>query len=166
MRLELMHAPRMAWTTILVPYDFSESAEHATEIAAMEARVHRARLVLIHVVELLPHFGHETTLMVRPGTNTPVSVLRYYVETAETELAERAARLRADGIEVDLVVRSGVPVEEIRGYLIDHPVSVIVMGTHGRTGMRRLLAGSLAERLVRVSPVPVLTIRHPDSPTI
>lgn len=159
-----MHAARMVWKVILVPYDFSESAEHATKIACLEAKVHGARLVLLHIVELLPHFGHETTLMARPGTSTPVSVLRYYTETAETELRERAARLEADGFAVEVVVRSGVPVEEIRGYAADHPVDVIVMGTHGRTGLRRLIAGSVAERLVRISPVPVLTIRHPDSP--
>lgn len=63
-------------------------------------------------------------------------------------------------------MRSGVPVDEIRGYLGDQPVDVIVMVTHGRTELRRLIAGSVAERLVRTSPVPVLTIRHPDSPAV
>jgi len=72
----------MIWKTILVPYDFSASAEHAVRIASYEAKCHAARIVLLHVVEILPHFGHETTLMVRPGTTTPVSVRQYFMETA------------------------------------------------------------------------------------
>ncbi len=154
----------MRWNTILVPHDFSESAEHATEIACHEARIHGARVVLLHVVELLPHFGHETLIMTIPGTSTQISVLRYHLQAAETELASIMTRLGTDGVEVSAVVRNGVPVDEIREYLALEPIDLIVMGTHGRSGLRRLLVGSVAEKLVRVSPVPVMTIRHPDAP--
>ena len=151
------------WNTILVAHDFSECAAHALEVAAYEARTHGARIVLLHVVELMPQFGHDTTVMVRPGTTQPISVRRYYMETAETELAPIAAELRATGIEVSIEVRSGAPIEELAAAVAEHAANVIVMGTHGRTGLRRLIAGSVAERMVRVSPVPVLTVRHPDS---
>ena len=154
----------MVWKTILVPYDFSESAEHAAQIAVHEARVHGARIVLLHVVELMPHFGHETVMMVRPGTESQISVRGYYVESATKELRVIADRLATDGVTVDVTVDTGVPVEVIREYLQRHPIDLIVMGTHGRTGLRRVIAGSVAERLVRLSNVPVLTIRHPDAP--
>ena len=154
----------MAWSTILVPHDFSASAEHAVRIACAEARIHGARIVLLHVAELMPHFGPDTTLMVRPGTTTPISVRRYVVETAEAELYAVARQVLAEGIEVTVAVRSGVPVDEIRAYVREHPVDVVVMGTHGRTGLRHALVGSVAERIVRLSSVPVLTIRHPDPP--
>ncbi len=158
-----MHAARMTWKTILVPHDFSESAEHATEIARHQARVHGARVVLLHVVELMPHFGHETLMMTLPGTTTQISVLRYHTQAAQAELDSIVTRLGADGIELSTAVRSGVPIDEIRAYATTEPIDLIVMGTHGRSGIRRMLVGSVAEKLVRSSPVPVLTIRHPDA---
>ncbi len=153
----------MKWNRILVPHDFSESAEHAVEIACHEAKIHGAHVVLLHVVELLPHFGHESLMMTIPGTTTQISVLRYHVQAAETELAVAVQRLAAAGVKVDSVVKNGVPIDEIRAYLSVESVDLIVMGTHGRSGLRRMLAGSVAERLVRVSPVPVMTICHPDA---
>ncbi len=153
------------WKRILVPHDFSESAAHAVAIAEHEARAHGAHIVLLHVVELVPHFGRDTTMMVRPGTTEHVSVTSYYLEQGAAELAPIVAALRASGIEVTVDVRAGVPVEEIQRCAAERAVDVIVMGTHGRTGFRRILTGSVAERVVRTSSVPVLTVRHPDSPT-
>ena len=60
------------------------------------------------------------------------------------------------------MVREGAPADEIDEVARDRAADVIVMGTHGRTGLRRLVAGSTAERVVRTSQVPVMTIRHPD----
>jgi len=150
------------WKTILVPYEFSAGAEHAAQIAADEARAHGARVVLLHVVEMMPQFGRDSTMMVPPGTTTPVSVRRHYMETAEAQLRAVAAKLAADGVDVSVQVRAGVPVEEISAFVREHPVDVVIMGTHGRTGLRHALVGSVAERMVRVSTVPVMTIRHPE----
>lgn len=158
-----MHAAVM-WKRILVPHDFSESAAHAVEIAAYEARAHGARIVLLHVVELMPQFGRDTTMMVRPGTTQQMSVTSYHLESGEAELAPIAAALQASGIEVTVDVRVGVPVEEIQRCATERAVDVIMMGTHGRTGLSRVIAGSVAERVVRASSVPVLTVRQPDSP--
>jgi nucleotide-binding universal stress UspA family protein len=150
------------WKRILVPHDFSASAAHAVEIAVYEARAHGAAIVLLHVVELMPTFGRDTTMMVRPGTTQQMSVTSYHIETAEAELAPIAAGLQGAGIEVMVDVRVGVPVEEIQRCAAERAVDAIVMGTHGRTGLGRMLAGSVAERVVRTSSVPVLTVRHPD----
>lgn len=154
------------WKRILVPHDFSESASHAVSIAASEARAHGAQIVLLHVVELMPHFGRDTTMMVRPGTTQHVSVTSYYREDGEARLAPIAATLRESGIDVTVEVRAGVPLEEIQRCATSRGVDAIVMGTHGRTGLRRMIAGSVAERVVRTSSVPVLTVRHPDSPSV
>jgi nucleotide-binding universal stress UspA family protein len=152
----------MTWNTILVPHDFSASAEHAVQIARHQAKVHGARIVLLHVVEMVPHFGHDLTMMARPNTTTPISVRQYFTETAAAELEPVVAALVADGIDATSVIRCGVPIEEIRAHVSEHAIDLIVMGTHGRTGLRHAIAGSVAERTVRTSSVPVLTIRHPD----
>ncbi|MBA3464481.1 MAG: universal stress protein [Deltaproteobacteria bacterium] len=151
----------MTWNTILVPHDFSASADHAVQIARHEAKVHGARIVLLHVVEMVPHFGHDLAMMTRPNTTTPISVRQYYTETATAALESVVAALVADGIDATSAIRCGVPIEEIRAYVGEQPIDLIVMGTHGRTGLRHALVGSVAERIVRQSPVPVLTIRHP-----
>lgn len=155
----------MPWKTILVPYDFSASADHAVAIATEEAKLHGARIVLLHVVELMHNYGPETALMVAPGTTTPIMERRFYMEKAEAEIAPVVAQLAAAGIESSIAVRSGSPVEEIREYVRANPVDAIVMGTHGRTGLAHVFLGSVAEKIVRTSPVPVLTIRHPDRPS-
>jgi nucleotide-binding universal stress UspA family protein len=150
------------WKTILVPHDFSASADRAVAIAAEEARLRGAHVVLLHVVELVPHFGPDLTMMVAPGTTEPVSVRRYYMDVAEAELKVIADQLTTDGVATTVVVRSGIPVDEIRQLVGEQPIDVIVMGTHGRTGLRHLIMGSVAERVLRTSSVPVLTIREPD----
>lgn len=154
----------MKWKTILVPHDFSASSDHAVEIARIEAKVHGAELVLFHVVEMEHNYGPETEMITRPGTDQPIMKRRYYSEQAQADLAPLAAALTSEGIAVKIVVRSGGPVEEIREYVRDHPIDAIIMGTHGRTGVRHLIVGSVTEKIVRTSPVPVLTIRHPDAP--
>jgi nucleotide-binding universal stress UspA family protein len=159
-----MQAVAMGWKTILVPHDFSASAEHAVAIARDEAKLHGAQIVLLHVVELVHNLGPETDIIVRPGTTTPVSRRLFFMETAEADLAPVVAALAADGVTATIATRSGSPVDEIREYVRDHPIDAIVMGTHGRTGLRHLIIGSVAEQIVRTSPVPVLTIRHPDPP--
>jgi len=151
----------MQWKTILVPYDFSASADHALSVAVSEARAHGAHIVLVHVVELSPHFGPETTLILPEGSRTPVGIHHYARARAEADLRDLIARLPGD-VAITSVVREGAPADEIDEVARDRAADVIVMGTHGRTGLRRLVAGSTAERVVRTSQVPVMTIRHPD----
>lgn len=151
------------WKKILVPHDLSECAAHALEVAATEARAHAAHLVLLHVVEMMPQFGRDSTMMIRPGTTQQMSVTAYHRETGEAALAPFAAALRASGLEVTVDVRMGVPVEEILACASERGADVIVMGTHGRTGLRRMIAGSVAEKIVRTSHVPVLTVRADET---
>jgi nucleotide-binding universal stress UspA family protein len=148
----------MAWNKILVPHDFSASANHATAIARNEAKLHGGSLVLLHVIDL-PHQLAPDTMMVADG-GAPISVRQYAINGAEGHLADIIDRLAKDGATATGVVTVGNPVDEINRISDEHKVDLIVMGTHGRTGLRHLIAGSVTERIVRSSKVPVLTIRH------
>jgi nucleotide-binding universal stress UspA family protein len=149
------------WRTFLVPHDFSASANHAAAIARDEAKLHDGRLVLLHVVEL-PPFGHEATLLFSDDGAPPLGMREYATRKAEAHLEDLARRLVTDGVPTTTVVRVGNPVDEINQFVADSSIDVIVMGTHGHTGVRRLVAGSVTERVVRTATVPVITTRHPD----
>jgi nucleotide-binding universal stress UspA family protein len=151
----------MSWKTILVPHDFSGSANHAAAIARDEARLHGGTLVLLHVIEL-PYQLASDAVIVPESTGAPISVKEYAIDSAEAHLQDLAARLAADGVTARSMVVLGTPVDEINRAVDSEHADLIVMGTHGRTGFRHLVAGSVAERVVRSSKVPVLTIRHPD----
>ena len=151
----------MGWKKILVPHDFSASANHATAIARDEARIHGSAIVLLHVIDLPYQIGPDVVI-VPEASGTPISIKQYAIQSAENHLQSIADRLGKDGATVSCVVAVGVPVDEINRAVDDHRIDLIVMGTHGRTGIRHLMAGSVAERVVRSSKVPVLTTRHPD----
>ena len=151
----------MIWKTILVPHDFSSSANHASALARDEAKLHGGRIVLLHVIDL-PHQLGGTEVVIPPETGAPIPIKDYAVSSAEQHLDDLAARLKKDGVTVKTFVRVGNPVDEILRFIDEEKADVVVMGTHGRTGIRHLIAGSVAERIVRASKVPVLTVRHPD----
>jgi nucleotide-binding universal stress UspA family protein len=151
----------MIWKTILVPHDFSASANHAAALARDEAKTHGGRIVLLHVIDL-PHQIGGTEVVIPPETGAPIPIKDYAVSSAEQHLGDLAARLMKDGATVKTFVRVGNPVDEILRFIDEEKADVVVMGTHGRTGIRHLIAGSVAERVVRASKVPVLTVRHPD----
>lgn len=151
----------MTWKTILVPHDFSTSANHAAAIARDEAKLHGGTLVLLHVIEL-PHQLAPDAVIVPPETGAPISVKQYAINSAEAHLQDLADRLAKDGVTARGVVVIGTPVDEINRAIDRERADLIVMGTHGRTGFRHLIAGSVAERVVRSSKVPVLTVRHPE----
>lgn len=151
----------MTWKTILVPHDFSTSANHAAAIARDEAKLHGGTLVLLHVIDL-PHQLGPDAVIVPPETGAPISVKQYAIDSAEAHLQDIADRLARDGVTARGVVVIGAPVDEINHAVERERADLIVMGTHGRTGFRHLVAGSVAERVVRSSKVPVLTIRHPE----
>jgi nucleotide-binding universal stress UspA family protein len=149
------------WKTIVVPHDFSSSANHAAALARDHAKLLGGKLLLLHVVDIPPSFGPDTTLVLESSSgDPPIGMREYAVRRATDHLNDLAHRLRADGVEVASYVRVGTPVEEILRFANEHDANVIVMGTHGRTGFRHLLAGSITEKVVRASAIPVLTTRH------
>jgi len=148
----------MIWKTILVPHDFSSSANHAVAIARDEVKAHGAKLILLHVIDL-PFGLKPETVIVPDETGAPINVKDYAVKLAEEHLADLAARLAKDGITPTTFLRLGKPEDEIVKFANENHVDLIAMGTHGRTGLAHMLVGSVAERVVRTSKCPVLTIR-------
>lgn len=148
------------WKRVLVPHDFSAGANHATALARDEVLAHGGELLLLHVVDLPPAFGPNTTVTLTPGA-APVGIRDYALTGATEHLLDLAKRLDAEGVAVSTFVRIGHVVEEILRLAREHEVDTIVMGTHGRSGLGHLFVGSVAERVVRTSPVPVVTTRHP-----
>lgn len=146
------------WQRILVPHDFSPAANHAAALARDEAKAHGGEVILLHVIDL-PAAYVDTTLVMGPG-EPPIGMHEYAMRSATTHVMDLAHRLEADGVETSAFVRVGHPVEEILRFAGEHETDVIVMGTHGRTGLKHLISGSVAERVVRASPVPVVTTRH------
>ncbi len=148
----------MIWKTILVPHDFSSSANHAAALARDEAKLHGAAIQLLHVVDL-PGQLTPSTVIVPDATGAPISIKEYAVGQAEAHLNDIVERLGKDGVKAQSFIRIGKPEDEIVRFAAENTSDLIVMGTHGRTGLAHMLVGSVAERVVRTSTVPVLTIR-------
>jgi nucleotide-binding universal stress UspA family protein len=137
--------------TILHPTDFSTPSQYALELACALARDHGARLVLLHV-------GAMPVMVYGEGV-LPVDTDAYTLE-----LREKLDKVQTPdpAIEVERrLVMVGDPVAEILGVAEDIACDLIVMGTHGRTGLRRALMGSVAEQVVRKASCPVLTVKMP-----
>jgi nucleotide-binding universal stress UspA family protein len=142
--------------TILVPSDFSECSDAALRYGLELARRFNADLHLLHVVQ-----DPVTQPWAAEGFSVPVFEV---VDEWRTRAAERlaAAVPDADRARVTIVSVVATPYAEILDYAAKHAVDLIVMGTHGRGGVSHLLLGSIAERVVRRAPCPVLTVRQPQ----
>ncbi|HYB40519.1 MAG TPA: universal stress protein [Candidatus Methylomirabilis sp.] len=141
---------------IVVPTDFSECAGHAWALAQRLAGASEAELVLVHVLSQAPLFRESPFGMDR--------VRRVYDRArswAERNLEEWAEKARATGLAVRIALRTGTPDREIVALAIDERADLLVMGTHGRSGLDRAILGSVADRVVRLGPCPVLTVREP-----
>jgi nucleotide-binding universal stress UspA family protein len=142
---------------IVCATDFSERAAAAERQAVQLAKALGAEIVLAHVASEAPLW--------REGFYTPDvrAVFEGQRQWAADSLAARAEALTAEGVVARGVVRVGLPWEEIVRLGAEEHADMIVMGTQGRTGLDRLLLGSVAERVIRRAPCPVLTVR-PDTP--
>lgn len=135
---------------VLVPFDNSEQARHALEYALSE---HSGdEITAIHVLDPA-EWGYDTA---ESGLGK-----RWHDEAIEkSEAVEAAAVAMADerGLEVDTVVEDGVPSETVVNYVEENDIDHIVVGSHGRSGARRLLLGSVAEAIARDVSIPVTII--------
>jgi universal stress protein A len=150
----------MAWRTILVPHDFSSCANHAAALARDVAKSHGARLVLLHVADLPLGLDPDALIVPREGA-APVRAREVAIGGAQQHLDDLAARLGKDGVQCGTALRLGDAVHEILGATDREKADLIVMGTHGRTGLAHMIVGSVTEKVVRQARVPVLTIRAP-----
>lgn len=142
---------------ILFPTDFSTGSEHAFAYAADMARKYGARLFVVHVFYDIIR----TTEWYVP--DLPLENLdKDMAESAERQLNAFCDKLDCGGAEVERKVLRGTPFREIVRYAEENAVDLIVIGTHGRTGIDRVLFGSTAEQVVRRAGCPVLSVRLPS----
>lgn len=168
----------MAFTHVLVATDFSEPATHALGYAIEEATVHRARVTLLHV--LPPRAGTDVYYvagppapapqarldtiaggrLAAPSPSEPTVVRHDPGEEALTQLNDLIPDTFRGMWEVETA--AGPPADTIVRVAQERNADLIVMGTHGRTGLQHVLLGSVAERVVRLAPCPVLTVRYKE----
>jgi len=150
------------FTKILAATDFSEDSNLAIGYAEELARRFGAEILLLHVDQALP------PVMVSPeiGPVMDVGAMTRIAEEqrmmAQKELDKIVNRLREGGLKARPMLKVGSPFLEIIHAAKNEGSDLIVMGTHGRTGLAHVLMGSVAERVVQKAHCPVLTIRHPD----
>jgi nucleotide-binding universal stress UspA family protein len=139
---------------ILVPTDFGPSAEAALDLAIDLAKTWNAQLTLFHVAEIPPfaYAGMEYS----PDFVTPI------LDAGTAQLEDLKKKVVARCPNVTTECKLGFPREEILARAEAVGADLIVMGTHGRRGLSRVFLGSVAERVVRLSRVPVLTVRGPS----
>lgn len=140
---------------ILLPSDFSDCSAEAARAARRLAGMFGARLTVLHVLDepaaLDPMFRGEV----------PLELLRGRMEQYAREGMEAFVAAQFGGVEnVETRIASGVPYREILREARETGADLIVIGTHGRTGVEHVIFGSTAEKVVRMAPCPVLTIRQ------
>ncbi|KTG30949.1 universal stress protein [Haloferax profundi] len=141
------------YSEILVPTDGSKAAERAIEHALDIAKTYGARIHALYVVDTSIYTSLDA------GADVVIDALEREGEVATRHVREAAEEA---GVEVDAEVVTGTAYRSIHDYIENHDIDLVVMGTHGRTGLSHYLLGSVTERVVRTCPVPVLTVRMGD----
>ncbi|SRR5579883_3175514 len=139
---------------VFVPIDFAESSQEALEAAITLASKFGASLTLVHVYDI-PVYGYEgAALLATAEWLAPIeAAARQRLDAALADVRKRLPAAKA-------VLRGGLVAGEILAAIDELRPDLVVMGTHGRHGLSRALLGSVAEKIVRLSPVPVLTVPH------
>ena len=135
---------------ILVPTDFSECSAGALEYAIALAKPLQADLILAHVIEPFPYTVVEGI--------TFINYEERLVPEAQSSLDKLSKRPLREKLSVETHLTHGTPSREILKLAEREGIDLIVMGTHGRTGIDRFFTGSVAEKVIRLSPCPVLAI--------
>ncbi|MGE0362840.1 MAG: universal stress protein [Vicinamibacterales bacterium] len=145
-------------THILCPTDFSEVSTKAEAYAIALAKRYEARLSLLHVDPPMP--------MMAPYGEIPVDIRLFEEQRrqAEQDLAAAGTRARDAGLGVDTALIGGYPGREILAVAREQDVDLIVLGSHGRGGVEHLLLGSVAEKVLRKAPCPVMVVPAAATP--
>lgn len=141
---------------ILVPIDFSNFSKNALRYAVNFAKIFNSKIFLVYVVEPVIYPSDFSMGQV----TFPVNDLEMNVR-AKDELNNLAKAEIVAEIEVETIIKTGKPFVEINETASELDIDLIVIATHGHTGMEHLLFGSTAEKVVRKAPCPVLTLREP-----
>ncbi|MBI5184902.1 MAG: universal stress protein [Nitrospinae bacterium] len=142
---------------ILFPTDFSEFSKNALRYAISFAQEYKAKLIVLHVIEnIYPYSGFAETAF--PVVELYTDVEKY----AQKEMESLAGGNVPKDLSVETIITRGTPFLEIVNAAKEKEVDLIVIATHGRTGLEHVFFGSTAEKVVRKAPCPVLTIRNPE----
>jgi nucleotide-binding universal stress UspA family protein len=142
---------------ILVPTDFSKHSQNALRYAAALAEKFGARICLLHVVQDLAVFIPDMITVAPPILPAPEQMTSAVRDAFDRLVKEN----QLEHLTVDREVREGNPFAEIVRFAREQSIDLIVMGTHGHTGLAHMLLGSVTEKVVRKAPCPVLTVRDP-----
>lgn len=143
---------------ILIPTDFSVSSRHAFTYAVDLNRLFHARLYLVHVLQDFTEFSEYTL--------SPTILPQLYLEfeqNASQRLEEMVGSVVPPDMNCDTYILHGVPFYEIIQFARTEQIDLIVIGSHGRTGIKHVLFGHTAEKVVKKAHCPVLSVRHPDT---
>jgi nucleotide-binding universal stress UspA family protein len=156
----------MKLTRILAPTDFSKHSGFAMEWAAYMAQCMKADLVLLHVISEEEGKIMEEVIGEGAVVQIPKGIRQNVVEERQKKMKEQyemvVSREIKAALKVEQMIRIGVPFLEVVRTAKERDVDLIVLGTHGRTGLSHVLIGSVAEKVVHHAHCPVLTIKHPQ----
>lgn len=144
----------MRFAKILCPIDFSAGSREAMQVAAELAAPQSGEIVLLHV--------WHPPYIASAESPIPEAMIMQLRTDAELELARWKAELGGGGTRVTARLAIGAPWDQIVSLARQEGVDLVVIGTHGRTGIKRALLGSVAEKVVRHAPCPVLVVRPRD----
>jgi nucleotide-binding universal stress UspA family protein len=137
---------------ILMPTDFSDCVRGAWDVAKRLSTAAGGELVVCHVLPENLRYGQDVF-----AGDRAINVGAW----AKAALDDLVREARANGLEARAALRTGVAHQEIVALAHDERADLIVIGTHGRGGMNRMLLGSVADRVIRLAPCAVLTVRQP-----
>ena len=143
---------------ILVPVDFSENAFVALEMASQIAHAFSAKIILYHVIEMPPVFQGEAERRL-PLVKDFENAVK---ERAQQDMEDFLATCPKGNYTIRTEIGEGKVFIEIIKAAVHHNVDLIVMGTHGNSALKQMLIGSVAEKVVRKAPIPVLTVKPLD----
>ncbi len=138
---------------ILVPTDFSKPSENALEVAASIAKKHNAEIIVLHMMGL-------SDAVVTKNESREVFEAMYYMRLAEKRFADLLDKDYLKDIRVTDTVHNYTVFGEINGIAKEMEIDLIIMGSHGTTGLKEVFVGSNTEKVVRTSEIPVLVIKH------
>lgn len=141
--------------SLLVPIDFSDNASQALAYAKELAKATNSTLHLIHVVEPVVYPADWSYAQVGFA-----DIEQELKDTSSKEMDALSTKLTDEGFKVVAAVRMGRASDEICAYAEENNISIISMGTHGRSGLEHFLFGSTTERVLRKAPCPILAVRY------
>ena len=138
---------------IIVPIDFSEYSEYALETAAMMAKKHDAEILALHMLEM------SEAILTRTGSETQMETM-FFLQLAEKKFDEFLNKDYLKGIKVNPIVKHFKVFSEINDVAEEYGADLVIMGSHGASGIKEFFIGSNTEKVVRHSNIPVMVIKH------